>query len=100
MITGLFIVGLGFSLQQTAANPLAIVMGDPKKGSQRLSLAGGINNIGTTIGPLLVVLQFSEVLMPQAHPLALKELKFLILFWELLFYWLRLFLNFLPFRIK
>jgi FHS family L-fucose permease-like MFS transporter len=54
MITGLFIVGLGFSLQQTAANPLTIVLGDPKKGSQRLSLAGGINNIGTTIGPLLV----------------------------------------------
>lgn len=54
LITGLFIVGLGFSLQQTAANPLAIVMGDPKTGSQRLSLAGGINNFGTTIGPVLV----------------------------------------------
>lgn len=54
MITGLFIVGLGFSLQQTAANPLAIIMGDPKKGSQRLSMAGGINNFGTTIGPLLI----------------------------------------------
>ena len=54
MITGLFIVGLGFSLQQTAANPLAIIMGDPKKGSQRLSMAGGINNLGTTVGPLLV----------------------------------------------
>lgn len=54
MITGLFIVGLGFSLQQTAANPLAIVIGDPNKGSQRLSLAGGVNNFGTTIGPLIV----------------------------------------------
>ena len=54
MITGLFIVALGFSLQQTAANPLAIVMGDPANGAQRLSLAGGINNIGTTIGPLVV----------------------------------------------
>ncbi len=54
MISGLFIVGLGFSLQQTAANPLAIAMGDPSKGSQRLSMAGGINNFGTTIGPLLV----------------------------------------------
>ena len=51
MITGLFVVALGFSLQQTAANPLAIVMGDPAKGSQRLSLAGGINNIGTTVAP-------------------------------------------------
>lgn len=54
MISGLFIVGLGFSLQQTAANPLAINLGDPKKGAQRLSLAGGINNIGTTLGPVVV----------------------------------------------
>lgn len=54
MISGLFIIGLGFSLQQTAANPLAITIGDPKKGSQRLSLAGGINNVGTTIGPIIV----------------------------------------------
>jgi FHS family L-fucose permease-like MFS transporter len=54
LLGGLFVVGLGFSLQQTAANPLAIVMGDPKTGSQRLSMAGGINNFGTTIGPLLV----------------------------------------------
>jgi FHS family L-fucose permease-like MFS transporter len=54
MITGLFIVALGFSLQQTAANPLAIVIGDPSNGAQRLSLAGGINNVGTTIGPLVV----------------------------------------------
>lgn len=54
MLAGLFIVGLGFSLQQIAANPLAIVMGDPKTGAQRLTLAGGINNFGTTIGPLLV----------------------------------------------
>jgi FHS family L-fucose permease-like MFS transporter len=53
-LSALFVVALGFSLQQTAANPLAIVMSDPAKGSQRLSLAGGINNIGTTIGPLLV----------------------------------------------
>lgn len=56
MITGLFIVGLGFSLQQTAANPLVITIGNPKKGAQRLSLAGGINNIGTTIGPVIVSL--------------------------------------------
>lgn len=54
MITGLFVVGLGFSLQQIAANPLAIIMGNPKSGSQRLTMAGGVNNFGTTIGPLLV----------------------------------------------
>jgi FHS family L-fucose permease-like MFS transporter len=54
LISGLFIVGLGFSLQQIAANPLAINMGDPARGNMRLSLAGGINNVGTTIGPVIV----------------------------------------------
>lgn len=54
LLLGLFIVGLGFSLQQTAANPLVINIGDKLRGSQRLSMAGGVNNIGTTIGPLLV----------------------------------------------
>ncbi|MGE8220089.1 MFS transporter [Stenotrophomonas acidaminiphila] len=54
MLSALFIVGLGFSLQQIAANPLAIVMGNPATGAQRLTLAGGVNNFGTTIGPLLV----------------------------------------------
>ena len=67
MISGLFIVALGFSLQQTAANPLAIVLGDPAKGSQRLSLAGGINNIGTTIGPLVV--SFAIFGAPGSHPI-------------------------------
>ncbi|MBC7615642.1 MAG: MFS transporter [Pedobacter sp.] len=54
MLSGLFIVALGFSLQQTVANPLAIALGPVKTGSQRLMLAGGINNFGTTIGPLIV----------------------------------------------
>ncbi len=54
MLSGLFIVALGFSLQQTVANPLAIVLGPITTGSQRLTMAGGINNLGTTIGPLIV----------------------------------------------
>lgn len=54
MLAGLFTVGLGFSLQQTVANPLAIALGPITTGSQRLTLAGGINNLGTTIGPLIV----------------------------------------------
>jgi FHS family L-fucose permease-like MFS transporter len=54
MLSGLFIVALGFSLQQTVANPLAIALGPITTGSQRLTMAGGINNFGTTIGPLIV----------------------------------------------
>jgi FHS family L-fucose permease-like MFS transporter len=54
MLSGLFTVALGFSLQQTVANPLAIALGPITTGSQRLTMAGGINNLGTTIGPLIV----------------------------------------------
>ncbi len=56
ILAALFIVALGFSLQQVAANPFAISLGDPAKGSHRLNLAGGVNSFGTAIGPLLVSL--------------------------------------------
>ena len=54
MLVGLFIVALGFSLQQTAANPFAILLGNPKTGASRVNLGGGINSFGTMIGPILV----------------------------------------------
>lgn len=54
MLLGLFIVALGFSIQQTAANPFMILLGDEKTGSNRINLGGGINSLGTTIGPVIV----------------------------------------------
>jgi len=54
MLVGLFIVALGFSLQQTAAQPFAISLGDPATGTSRVNLGGGINSFGTTIGPIVV----------------------------------------------
>ncbi|RKF35194.1 glucose transporter [Sphingobacterium siyangense] len=54
MLLGLFVVALGFSLQQTAANPFAVLLGDPKTGASRVNLGGGINSFGTTIGPLVI----------------------------------------------
>ena len=75
MISGLFIVGLGFSLQQTAANPLAIHLGDPAKGSQRLSLAGGINNIGTTIGPVLISLAIFGSAKGDSSSIGIESIK-------------------------
>lgn len=56
VLGSLFIVGLGFSLQQTAANPFALLLGEPQTGSHRLNLAGGVNSLGTTIGPIIVTL--------------------------------------------
>lgn len=56
MLFGLFIVALGFSLQQTSANPFMIILGDEKTGSTRITLGGAVNSFGTTIGPLVISL--------------------------------------------
>lgn len=56
MLLGLFIIALGFSLQQTSANPFMIILGDEKTGSSRINLGGAVNSFGTTIGPLVISL--------------------------------------------
>ncbi|PTR01006.1 FHS family L-fucose permease-like MFS transporter [Mucilaginibacter yixingensis] len=76
MISGLFIVGIGFSLQQIAANALAVALGDPKTGAQRLSLAGGVNNFGTTIGPLLVSLAIFGQVSAKTQVASISAVKF------------------------
>ncbi|MBS1519656.1 MAG: MFS transporter [Bacteroidetes bacterium] len=76
LITGLFIIGLGYSLQQTAANPLAIIMGNPKTGSQRLNLAGGVNNFGTTIGPVLVSLAIFGSVAAKTQVASIESVKY------------------------
>jgi len=79
-ISGLFTIGLGFSLQQTAANPLAINMGSASTGSQRLNMAGGVNNFGTTIGPLIVNLAiFGSVSTIMVSSLSSVKTPYLIL---------------------
>jgi MFS transporter, FHS family, L-fucose permease len=54
ILVAFFIIALGFSLQQTSANPLVLNISDPAKGSHRLNFAGSVNSFGTTIGPILV----------------------------------------------
>lgn len=54
ILSALFLIAIGFSLQQTCAQPFAIALGNPETGAHRLNLAGGVNSFGTTIGPLIV----------------------------------------------
>jgi fucose permease len=56
ILVSLFIIALGFSLQQTCAQPFAIILGDPATGSHRLNLGGSVNSFGTTVGPIIVSL--------------------------------------------
>lgn len=89
MLAGLFIVALGFSLQQTAANPFAISLGNPKTGADRVNLGGGINSFGTTIGPLIVAFALfgttATVTDDQIKHLDLNKVILLYVFVGLLF---------------
>jgi len=52
-LAALFIMGLGFTLLQIAANPYVAILGSEKTASSRLNLSQGFNSLGTTIGPLI-----------------------------------------------
>ena len=52
-LSALFILGLGFTLLQIAANPYVAILGSEKTASGRLNLSQGFNSFGTTIGPLI-----------------------------------------------
>nr|WP_294897565.1 MFS transporter [uncultured Pedobacter sp.] len=54
ILTSFFFIAIGFSLQQTAANPFAVALGTPETGADRLNLAGGVNNFGSLLGPVIV----------------------------------------------
>ncbi|MDR6940644.1 MFS transporter [Mucilaginibacter pocheonensis] len=66
-----FIIAIGFSLQQTAANPFVVALGPPETGSNRLNFAGSINNIGALLGPIVV----SVVLFGTANAEVKPEVK-------------------------
>ena len=83
LLCALFVIGLGFALQQIVANPFVINFGAKETGAQRLSLAGGINSFGTTIGPVLLSYAlFGNISAPAAADSSLDAVKIpaLILF--------------------
>ena len=52
-LSALFVLGLGFTLLQIAANPFVAIIGDPDRASSRLNLAQAFNSLGTTLAPLI-----------------------------------------------
>ena len=49
----LFVLGLGFTVLQIAANPFVAIIGPAEGASSRLNLAQGFNSLGTTLAPLI-----------------------------------------------
>ena len=90
ILASLFIVALGFSFQQTSANPFVSLLGNPETGAHRLNLAGGLNSLGTTIGPIIVSIVIFGATKDvkawvQSDDFSLASLNYLYLFVAILF---------------
>lgn len=76
LLLALFVIGLGFALQQIVANPFVANYGDKTHGAHRLSLAGGINSFGTTIGPVLLgYTLFGSFETPKPETMGIESVK-------------------------
>ena len=52
-LAALFVLALGFTILQIAANPYIAILGRPEGASSRLNLSQGFNSFGTTIAPIV-----------------------------------------------
>lgn len=52
-LLGLFIIGCGLTILETAANPYATKLGDPESGTTRLNLAQSFNGLAAFLAPML-----------------------------------------------
>ncbi len=51
-LIALFIIALGLTCLETAANPYSTVLGPPERAAQRLNLSQSFNGLGWVIGPI------------------------------------------------
>ncbi len=49
----LFVIACGLTILETAANPYAALLGDPKTSSQRLNFAQSFNGLAATLAPII-----------------------------------------------
>jgi FHS family L-fucose permease-like MFS transporter len=52
-LAALFIIALGLTCLETAANPYSTVLGPPERAAQRLNLSQSFNGLGWVIGPII-----------------------------------------------
>lgn len=69
-LTALFVLALGITLLQVAANPCVANLGSEDSAASRLNLTQAFNSLGTTVGPLLG----SVVILPVATVVTGAEL--------------------------
>ncbi|SMC91860.1 sugar MFS transporter [Pedobacter nyackensis] len=72
-LTGLFIVGAGMTLLQTAVNPYITLLGPPDRAAQRISLMGICNKFAGVIAPIVlssIILSNADSLMAELQTLS------------------------------
>ncbi len=92
-LSALFVMGLGFTLLQIAANPYIAILGPARSASARLNLAQGFNSLGTTIGPVIggyLIFVFFK------HATGASAVKIPYLGFSLIFLLMALFIFFMP----
>ncbi len=74
-LVGLFLMGAGLALLQTAANPYAAVLGSPQTAARRISIMGMCNKFAGILAPLIfgtVALKKADAVMEQLKDVALQ----------------------------
>ncbi|MBP6574902.1 MAG: sugar MFS transporter [Flavobacteriales bacterium] len=74
-LMALFVLGLGFTVLQIAANPFVAIIGPSESASSRLNLAQAFNSLGTTLAPLIG----GALIFANAAPEAAVRLPYLAL---------------------
>ncbi|WP_028295949.1 sugar MFS transporter [Olivibacter sitiensis] len=69
-LAGLFTIGMGLAILQTAANPYITILGDKERAAQRFSIMGICNKLAGIIAPLL----FAAVILRPTDNELFKEI--------------------------
>lgn len=75
VLCSLFLIALGFALQQIVANPLLVQLGNELTGANRLILAGAVNSFGNTIAPLVLGLFMFGAFSVNTSKMAISSLQ-------------------------
>ena len=75
-LTGLFVVGAGTTLLQTAVNPYITLLGPPEKAAQRMSMMGICNKFAGVMAPLIlgaIILNNSDGLIAELEQMTAAQ---------------------------
>ena len=68
-LVALFVIACGLTTLETAANPYASLLGDPKTAVQRLNLAQSFNGLAATVAPIIG----AKIILTEGVPQAILE---------------------------